>query len=89
MGENEEGTRAALTALRREVADQKIKEHRGRIVKSTGDGLLVELASVVDAVRVAVEVQREMALRNAGVPEPRRIRFRIGINLGDDLPHAP
>ena len=83
MGEDEEGTLAALKALRRELADPKIKEHRGRIVKVTGDGLLVEFASVVDAVRCAVEVQREMALRNAAIPQGRRIEFRMGINLGD------
>src|SRR3984893_17786653 len=83
MGEDEEGTHAALTSLRREVSDPKIAEHRGRIVKSTGDGLLVEFASVVDAVRCAVELQREMALRNVEVHEMRRIEFRIGINLGD------
>src|SRR3954464_1561012 len=83
MGEDEEGTLAALRAIRREVADPKIKEHRGRIVKTTGDGLLVEFASVVDAVRCAVEVQREMAERNAGVEEAQRIQFRIGINVGD------
>ena len=83
MGEDEEGTHVALTALRRDIADPKVIEHRGRIVKSTGDGLLVEFASVVDAVSCAVEVQREMALRNAAVPEVRRIQFRIGINLGD------
>ena len=83
MGADEEGTLAALKQLRRDLADPKIKEHRGRIVKTTGDGLLVEFASVVDAVRCAVEVQREMAARSAGVPEDRRIQFRIGINLGD------
>jgi len=83
MGADEEGTLARLKALRRELADPKIKEHRGRIVKTTGDGLLLEFASVVDAVRCAVEVQREMAERNAGVPPDRRIEFRMGINLGD------
>jgi adenylate cyclase len=83
MGMDEEGTLSALKELRRELADPKIKEHRGRIVKTTGDGLLVEFASVVDAVRCAVEVQYEMAERNAGVPEEQRIQFRIGINLGD------
>jgi adenylate cyclase len=83
MGADEEGTHAALTALRREVSDPKIAEHRGRIVKITGDGLLTEFPSVVDAVRCAVEWQRAMALRNDGVPEERRIQFRIGINLGD------
>jgi len=85
IGQDEEGTLAALKALRRELADPKIKEHRGRIVKTTGDGLLVEFASVVDAVRCAVEVQREMAGRNAGVPAERRIEFRMGFNLGDIL----
>src|SRR5215472_14766059 len=83
MGANEEGTLAALKTLRREVADPKIKEHRGRIVNTTGDGLLGEFASVVDAVRCAIEVQREMAARNAGVQAERRIDFRIGINLSD------
>jgi TolB-like protein/class 3 adenylate cyclase len=83
MGADEEGTLAALKTLRRELADPKIKEHRGRIVKTTGDGLLIEFASVVDAVRCAVEVQREMAQRNADVPPHRRIEFRMGINLGD------
>src|SRR5260370_4117684 len=83
MGADEEGTLAALKELRRELADPKSKEHRGRIVKTTGDGLLVEFASVVDAMRCAVEVQHEMAERNAAVPEERRIQFRIGINLGD------
>jgi adenylate cyclase len=83
MGKNEEGTLAALKVLRRELADPKIKEHRGRIVKTTGDGLLVEFASVVDAVRCAVDVQREMTERNTGVPAERRIEFRIGINVGD------
>jgi TolB-like protein/class 3 adenylate cyclase len=83
MGADEEGTLARLKALRRELADPKIKEHRGRIVKTTGDGLLIEFASVVDAVRCAVEVQREMAEQNADVPFDRRIEFRMGINLGD------
>ena len=83
MGADEEGTLARLKALRRELADPKIKEHRGRIVKTTGDGLLIEFASVVDAVRCAVEVQREMAERNAGVPPDGRIEFRMGINIGD------
>ncbi len=83
MGEDEEGTLAALKAIRRELGDPKVKEHRGRIVKTTGDGLLIEFASVVDAVRCAVEVQRAMAERNAAVPEARRIQFRMGINLGD------
>ena len=83
MGEDEEGTLAALKAIRRELTEPKIAENRGRIVKTTGDGLLVEFPSVVDAVRCAVEVQREMALRNTAVPQARRIEFRVGINLGD------
>src|SRR6266567_588382 len=83
MGADEEGTLAALKALRRELSDPKIKEHHGRIVKTTGDGLLVEFGSVVDAVRCAVDVQREMAERNADAPADKRIEFRIGINLGD------
>jgi TolB-like protein/class 3 adenylate cyclase len=83
MGEDEEGTLATLRAVRREVSDPKIAEHRGRIVKTTGDGLLAEFASVVDAVRCAVEVQREMIARNAAAPALRRIEFRMGINVGD------
>ena len=83
MGADEEGTLAQLKTLRRELSDPKIKEHHGRIVKTTGDGLLVEFGSVVDAVRCAVEVQDAMAARNAAVPADRRIEFRIGINLGD------
>src|SRR6516165_6826702 len=80
---DEEGTLAALKTLRREIVDPKIKEHRGRIVNTTGDGLLSEFASVVDAVRCAVEVQREIATRNANIQAERRIDFRIGINLSD------
>jgi TolB-like protein len=83
MGADEEGTLAALKAIRRELSDPKVKEHRGRIVKTTGDGLLIEFPSVVDAVRCAVEVQERMAARNVDVPEGRRIEFRMGINLGD------
>ena len=83
MGADEEGTLAALKAIRRELADPRIKEHRGRIVKTTGDGLLLEFASVVDAVRCAVEVQREMAERNTDVLPDRRIELRMGINVGD------
>jgi len=83
MGEDEEGTLAALRMWRREIAEPRIKEHRGRIVKTTGDGFLVEFASVVDAVHCAVEMQRAMAERNADIPAERRIEFRIGINLGD------
>jgi len=83
MGVDEEGTLAALKADRREIIDPKIAEHRGRIVKTTGDGALVEFASAVDAVRCAMEIQRAMAERNAAVPEDRRVEFRIGINVGD------
>ena len=83
MGADEEGTRERLMALRRELLDPKIAEHHGRIVKTTGDGLLVEFASVVDALRSAVEAQREMAGRNTGVPPDNRIELRIGINVGD------
>ena len=83
MGADEEGTLAALKAHRRAVLDPKITEHRGRIVKTTGDGLLVEFASVVDAVRCAVDIQRQMAERNAGVAAEQRIEFRIGLNVGD------
>src|ERR1700732_2426757 len=83
MGVDEEGTHERLKALLRELIDPKNKEHRGRVVKNTGDGLLAEFASVVDAVRCAVEVQRGMADREPEVPDERRIRFRVGINLGD------
>jgi adenylate cyclase len=83
MGADEEGTLERLKALRRELVDPKIAEHRGRIVKTTGDGVLVEFASVVDAVRCAVEVQRAMPERNTGVGADSRIELRIGINLGD------
>src|ERR1700730_10987311 len=83
MGVDEEGTLAALKMVRRDLSDPKVTEHRGRIVKTTGDGLLIECASVIDAVRCAVEVQRMMAERNATVPAEQRIEFRIGINLGD------
>src|SRR6266850_1612223 len=83
MGADEEGTLDRLKAHRRELVDPKIKEHRGRIVKTTGDGMLAEFPSVVDAVRCAVEMQRGMVDRNAEIPEDKRIAFRIGINLGD------
>src|SRR5438034_412352 len=83
MGADEEGTLAQLKMHRRDLTDRKIKKHRGRIVKTTGDGMLVEFASAVDAVRCAVEVQRGMIERNAAVPIERRIEFRIGINVGD------
>jgi TolB-like protein/class 3 adenylate cyclase/Flp pilus assembly protein TadD len=83
MGTDEEGTLARLNGHRRQLVDPKIREHRGRIVKTTGDGLLVEFASVVDALRCAAEVQRAMLDREADTIEHRRIRFRIGVNLGD------
>ena len=83
MGEDEEGTLARLTAHRRELFDPAIERHRGRIVKTTGDGLLAEFQSVVDAVRCAAEVQSGMASRNDGTPANQRIAFRIGINVGD------
>jgi Adenylate and Guanylate cyclase catalytic domain len=83
MGADEEGTHERLKALRCELVDPKIAEHRGRIVKTTGDGVLVEFASVVDAVRCAVEVQQAMPARHTGVGADNRIELRIGINLGD------
>jgi TolB-like protein/class 3 adenylate cyclase/Flp pilus assembly protein TadD len=83
MGDDEEGTHERLQAHLRDMVDPKIEEHRGRIVKNTGDGMLAEFGSVVDAVRCAVEVQREMVDREPEVPDEQRIRFRIGINLGD------
>src|ERR1700720_646405 len=83
MGADEEGTHERLKAHRRALIDPKVSEHSGRIVKTTGDGMLVEFASVVDAVRCAAEVQRAIIDRETGLPEDRRIRFRIGINLGD------
>ena len=83
MGADEEGTHERLRAHLAELVHPKIEEHRGRVVKNTGDGLLAEFASVVDAVRCAVEMQRGMGERNAPVPADRRIEFRVGINLGD------
>src|SRR6516162_3469323 len=83
MGTDEEGTHERLKAHLRELVDPKIKEHQGRIVKNAGDGMLAEFASVVDAVRCAAEMQRGMVDRDAELPEERRIKFRIGINLGD------
>jgi class 3 adenylate cyclase len=83
MAADEEGTLSRLKAARRELIDPKIKEHRGRIIKTTGDGMLAEFASVVDAVRCAVDFQRGMAARNADIPAALRIDFRIGINIGD------
>jgi adenylate cyclase len=83
MGIDEEGTLTRLKAYRSELIDPKNKRHRGRIVKTTGDGILIEFPSVVDAVRCAIEIQHGMLERNAQVPEDKRIEFRVGINLGD------
>src|SRR5215470_14993945 len=88
MGADEEGTHERLQGHLRELVEPKIAEHRGRIVKNTGDGFLAEFASVVDAVRCAVEMQRGMAERNADTPPEVRIEFRIGINLGDVIAEA-
>src|SRR5512132_212768 len=83
MGADEEGTLHQLKAHRKELVDPKITEHRGRVVKTTGDGMLVEFVSVVDAVRCAVDIQRGMAERNSEVPPEKRIQFRVGLNVGD------
>jgi adenylate cyclase len=83
MGADEEGTHGRLRAHLRKVVEPKIREHHGRIVKTTGDGVLAEFASVIDAVRCAGEIQRTMADRDLDLAEERRLRFRIGINLGD------
>ncbi len=83
MGADEEGTLERLKALRCELVDPKIAEHHGRIVKTTGDGMLVEFPSVIDAVRCTVEVEQAMPERNIGVAPDSRIELRIGINLGD------
>jgi adenylate cyclase len=83
MEADEEGTLARLKAHLSEAVDPKIREHHGRIVKTTGDGVLAEFASVVDAVRCAGEIQRAMAERDLDLAEERRLRFRIGVNLGD------
>jgi adenylate cyclase len=83
MGADEEGTHERFKAHLAELVEPKIREHHGRIVKTTGDGVLAEFASVVDAVRCAGEIQREMADRDLDLAEERRLRFRIGVNLGD------
>ncbi len=83
MGEDEVGTLDALRAHREELFKPKILEHKGRIVKLMGDGLLAEFASVVEAVQFAIEIQEGMIARNADVPENKRLVFRVGINLGD------
>ncbi len=82
MGEDEKATIRTLTAYRR-VMTTLIQQHRGRVVDSPGDNLLAEFASVVDAVRCAVEIQQELKVRNAELPDQRRMEFRIGFNLGD------
>jgi adenylate cyclase len=83
MGRDEAGTLARLNALRRELIDPKVREHKGRIVKTAGDGILIEFPSVVEAVACALVVQQGMASRNAGTAQDQRIEFRIGINSGD------
>jgi len=83
MSDDGEGTLAGLKAHRRELVNHKLKSHRGRLIKTTGDAMLVEFSSAVEAVRCAVEVQRGMVTRNASIPPDRRIEFRVGINVGD------
>jgi adenylate cyclase len=83
MGADEEGTLSRLNVHRREFLEPKIADYRGRIVKRTGDGVLIEFASAVDATRCAVEIQRGMVERNAPVPQDKRIELRIGIHVGD------
>src|SRR6266705_1240701 len=83
MGRDEEGTLAQLKSFRKALVEPAIAEHRGRIVKTTGDGMLAEFASAVDAARCAIEVQRGMAEENTEIPQAKRIEFRIGIHLGD------
>ncbi len=83
MGEDEAGTLERLKSLRRELVQPKIAGSRGRIVKLMGDGLLAEFPSVVEAVGCAVDIQQDMAAREADLPEERRIRLRVGVNLGD------
>jgi adenylate cyclase len=83
MEQDEAGTLSRLKTLRRELIDPKIAEHKGRVVKTTGDGILIEFPSVVEAVACAVAVQREMPERDAAIPEDRRIKFRVGIHQGD------
>src|SRR5476651_1095139 len=83
MGLDEEGTLTRLKAVRKALVDPTIATHRGRIVKTTGDGMLVEFASAVDAVRCAIEVQHGMTAHSVDVPQEKRIEFRIGIHVGD------
>lgn len=88
MGVDEVGTLAALKAHRREIADPTIAARRGRIFKTTGDGMLVEFPSVIEAVKCAIEVQRGMAGRNVAIASDRRVEFRMGINIGDVIEDA-
>src|SRR5260221_7207077 len=88
MGADEEGTLARLKAHRQRLVDPKITKHRGRIIKTTGDGLLAEFPSAVDAVRCAVEVQRGMIAGNVDVPPKKKFKFRVGINVGDIMLHG-
>ncbi len=88
MREDETGTLAQLKTLRKEAFDPRIAEHNGRIVKTTGDGVLVEFASAVDATECAVKIQRALARRNEDVPENHRIELRIGINFGNIIVDA-
>ena len=88
MGQDETGTLDRMRELRRELIDPTVAEHKGRLVKTTGDGILIEFPSVVEAVACAVAVQRGMIERNASVPEERRIEFRVGINTGDVIVEA-
>src|SRR5215831_8320964 len=83
MGADEAGTLARLKECRRELIDPKNKQYHGRVVKTTGDGILIEFPSVVDAISCSIEVQQGMCERNANVPPEKRIEFRVGINLGD------
>jgi adenylate cyclase len=87
-GADEERTLARLRALRSDLIDPTIALHHGRVIKRTGDGILVEFRSVVDALRCAVEVQEEMVERNAGLQPDRRIEFRVGVHLGDVIEEA-
>jgi adenylate cyclase len=83
MGADEAGTLARLKEYRRELIDPRNKQYRGRVVKTTGDGILIEFPSIVDAISCSIEVQQGMRERNADIPPEKRIQFRIGINLGD------
>ena len=83
IGNDEEGTLQRLRSIRVEVVESKIAEHHGRLVKTTGDGLLIEFGSVIDALRCAAEVQQAMAARNSGVAVEQRIAFRVGVHQGD------